>query len=220
MQVNGYSESSPTFGAYYSKKTIKSLKRIVPDLIRKEGFENTRYAIANLTKLGKRKDGLVVQLVNDGNIYDIEPAVRPTAKDSVFKYFIYPRTQSCTFFACRSKSPFLDFTKSLTSDEFLKASKTEIEGHTNYLKSQTFEDRVKARVEDTKDTLDDALDWLQDKFSIIDGATFPDGTRFRSTLVMFDDMKNAFRNFWKRIDEPYNHEVDFLRKEIDNLPTR
>ena len=71
MQVNNYSESSPTFGAYYSKKTIKSLKRIVPDLIRKEGFENTRYAIANLTKLGKRKDGLVVQLVNDGNIYDI-----------------------------------------------------------------------------------------------------------------------------------------------------
>ena len=220
MQVSGYTESSPTFGAYYSKKTIKSLKRIVPELIQKEGFENTRYAVANLTKLGKRKDGLVVQLVNDGDIYSIEAAVRPTAKDSAFKYFIYPTTQPCTFFACRSHSPFLDFTKSLTSDEFLKASKAEIEGHTNYLKSQTFEDKVRTRVDETKEALEDAADWIQDKFSIIDGATFPDGTRFRSTLVMFDDMKNAIRGFWGRITEPHNDEVAFLRKEIDKLPTK
>lgn len=220
MQVNGYSENSPTFGAYYSKKTIKSLKRIVPDLIRKEGFENTRFAIANLTKLGKRKDGLVVQLVNDGDIYGIEAAVRPTAKDSAFKYFIYPITQPCTFFACRSRSPFLDFTKSLLSDDFLKASKAEIEGHTKYLKSQTFEDKVRAKVEGTKESLEDAVDWLQDKFSIVDGATFPDGTRFRTTLVLFDDMKDAFHRFWKRANEPYNAEVAFLRKEIDSFPTK
>ena len=126
MQVNGYSENSPAFGMHYSKKTIKALKRMVPDLIRKEGFENTRLAVANLTKLGKREDGLVVQLVNDGSLYSIEAAVRPAAKDSAFKYFIYPSTQSCNFFACRSHSPFLDFTKSLESDKFVNASKAEI----------------------------------------------------------------------------------------------
>jgi hypothetical protein len=191
----------------------------VPDLIREEGFENARIAVGNLTRLGKRKDGLVVQLVNDGSYGSIEPAVRPAAKDSAFKYFIYPNTPSCTYFVSRSHSGFRDFTESLASDKFVNVSKAEIEHHTNYLKNQTFEDKVKARVVDTKEALEDAVDWLQDKFSIIDGTTFPDGTRFRTTLVMFDDMKNAFRNFWKRIDEPYSHEVDFLRKEIDNLPT-
>ena len=220
MQVNSYSENSPAFGMHYSKKTIKSLKRMVPDLIRKEGFENTRLAIANLTKLGKREDGLVVQVVNEGDIYSIEAAVRSAAKDSAFKYFIYPSTQSCSFFACRSHSPFLDFTKSLESDKFVNASKAEIEYHTNYLKKQTFEDKVKARVEDTKEALEDAVDWLQDKFSIIDGVTLSDGTRIRPTLVMFDDMKNAFRSFWKRANEPYNLDVDFLRREIDSLPTK
>ena len=220
MQVNGYSESSPTFGMHYSKKTIKALKRMVPELIRKEGFENTRLAVANLTKLGKREDGLVVQLVNDGNLYSIEAAVRPAAKDSAFKYFIYPSTPSCTFFACRSHSAFLDFTKSLDTDKFVNVSKSEIEHHTNYLKNQTFEDVVRERVADTKEALEDAVDWLQDKLSIIDGATLSDGTRIRPTLVMFDDMRNAFRSFRKRVNEPYNHEVDFLRKEIDNLPTK
>ena len=220
MQVNGYTENSPAFGMHYSKKTIKALKRMVPDLIREEGFENTRLAIGNLTKLGKREDGLVVQLVNDGSLYSIEAAVRPAAKDSAFKYFIYPSTPSCTFFACRSHSPFLDFTKSLESDKFVNASKAEIEHHTNYLKNQTFEDIVKERVSDTKEALEDAVDWLQDKFSIIDGTTFPDGTRFRTTLVMFDDMRNAFRSFWKRANEPYSHDVDFLRREIDSLPTK
>ena len=33
MQVNGYSENSTAFGMHYSKKTIKALKRMVPDLI-------------------------------------------------------------------------------------------------------------------------------------------------------------------------------------------
>jgi hypothetical protein len=220
MQVNGYSENSPSFGMHYSKKTIKALKRIVPELIKNEGFENTRLAIGNLTKLGKRKDGLITQLVNDGPYWSIEPAVRPAAKDSAFKYFIYPSTPSCCFFVNHSHSGFLDFTKSLASDDFVKAANKEIDGHTKYLKSQTFEDRVRARVEGTKEALEDAVDWLQDKFSIIDGTTFPDGTRFRTTLVMFDDMKNAFRSFWKRANEPYNHEVAFLRKEIDNLPTK
>ena len=219
MQVNGYTENSPAFGMHYSKKTIKALKRIVPDLIREEGFENTRIAVGNLTRLGKRKDGLVTQLVNDGPYWSIEAAVRPAAKDSAFKYFIYPSTPSCSFFVSRSHTGFLDFTRSLASDDFVKASNEQIEKHSKHLKSQTFEDKVKTRVVDTKEALEDAVDWLQDKFSIIDGTTFPDGTRFRTTLVMFDDMKNAFRNFWKRIDEPYSHEVDFLRKEIDNLPT-
>lgn len=220
MQVNGYSENSPAFGMHYSKKTIKALKRMVPDLIRKEGFENTRIAIGNLTRLGKREDGLVVQLVNDGSLYSIEAAVRPAAKDSAFKYFIYPSTQSCNFFACRSHSPFLDFTKSLASDKFVNASKAEIEHHTNYLKNQTFEDKVRERVTDTKEALEDAVDWLQDKFSIIDGTTFPDGTRFRTTLVLFDDMKQAIKGFFKNMEEPYSHEVDFLRREIDSLPTK
>lgn len=219
MQVNGYTENSPAFGMHYSKKTIKSLKRIVPDLIREEGFENARIAVGNLTRLGKRKDGLVVQLVNDGPYWSMEAAVRPAAKDSAFKYFIYPSTPSCTYFVSRSHSGFRDFTESLGKDKFVNVSKAEIERHTNIIKSQTFEDRVKARVVDTKEALEDAVDWIQDKLSIIDGTTTPDGKKIRSTLVMFDDMKNAFRNFWKRIDEPYSHEVDFLRKEIDNLPT-
>lgn len=218
MQVNGYTDNSPAFGMHYSKKTITSLKRIVPELIKNEGFENARMAVANLTRLGKRQDGLITELVSDGHPYSIEVGVKPL-KNGAFSHFVYPNTPSCTHFLSTNHSPFRAFTESLATDKFVNVSHTEIDYHTNRIKNQTLEDKVKQRVWQTKEALIDAGEWIQDKFSVIDGATLPNGKKVRSTLVIIDDMKNAFHGFWNRVNEPYNHDVDFLRREIDKLPT-
>ena len=56
-----YSQNSPSFGAVYSKSSVKLLKRFIPEIINEEGFEFAQKAINNLAQTGKRKDNLILK---------------------------------------------------------------------------------------------------------------------------------------------------------------
>lgn len=58
---NYYSQNSPSFGAVYSKSSVKLLKRFIPEIINEEGFEFAQKALNNLAQTGKRKDNLILK---------------------------------------------------------------------------------------------------------------------------------------------------------------
>ena len=48
---NYYSQNSPSFGAVYTKSSVKLLKRFIPDIINEDGFEFAQKAINNLAQV-------------------------------------------------------------------------------------------------------------------------------------------------------------------------
>lgn len=58
---NSYSQNSPSFGAVYSKSSVKLLKSFIPEIINEEGFEFAQKALNNLAQTGKRKDNLILK---------------------------------------------------------------------------------------------------------------------------------------------------------------
>ena len=58
---NSYSQNSPSFGAVYTKSSVKLLKSFIPDMIMEDGFEFAQKAINNLAQVGKRKDNLILK---------------------------------------------------------------------------------------------------------------------------------------------------------------
>ena len=58
---NYYSQNPPSFGAVYSKSSVKLLKKFIPEIINEEGFEFAQKALNNLAQTGKRKDNLILK---------------------------------------------------------------------------------------------------------------------------------------------------------------
>lgn len=224
MQINSIQQNqnnnAQSFGMLYSNKTIKSLKKIVPELIKEEGFENTKSAITILKKLGLRKDNIMVQLIAEDGFYEtIEPAVN-RVKNKKFNGFIYGLEPHFHVGIGSSKTPFLDFVKTLETKEFVDAAHSSIDKHVNYIKKQTFKDKISQKTREAKELLEDGLDWLGDKLSLIDNPPRLDGRKRLPTLVAWDDFKEWLYSLSENRITSKDKNVAILRKEIDTLPTK
>ena len=213
-------KNTPSFGMIYSKNTIKSLKYIVPELIRKEGMESARLAVANLKKLGQRKDNILINLVPDGHYCSIEPGVN-WVKNKQFEGFVHcVNTPRCIEFASCSKTPFLDFTKSLTSKKFVDAAHSRINEYANFIKNETFKEKIVRKSKETKELFFDAVDWMNEQLSVVDGCVLPNGKETKSSLMGWENLKTFCKKTFAKKERFISNEVAFLRKEIDTLPTK
>ena len=224
MQINSIQQNqnnnTQSFGMLYSNKTIKSLKKIVPELINEEGFENTKSAITILKKLGLRKDNIMVQLIAEDGFYEtIEPAVN-RVRNKKFNGFIYGIEPPFRVGIGSSKTPFLDFVKTLETKEFIKAAHSNIDEHITHLKNQTFKDKLWQKTKETREFFEDGLDWLGHKLSLIDNPPRLDGRKRLPTLVAWDDFKEWLYCLSENRIVAKNKHVALLRKEIDTLPTK
>ena len=217
---NNRNNNSPNFGMLYSSNTIKSLKRVVPDIVKQEGFESARLAIANLKTLGHRKDNIVLHIDSEdlmGIRYIEEPAVNKV-KNKTFSGFIYCYLDSPT--CINSETPFFDFTKTLMTDNFVKLSHSRINKYENFLRSESFKDKLVRKTSKIKENFEDGIDFLLDKLSFIDNPPRLDGKKTMPTLVAWDDLKRYINSIYDNAKASKNKEIAFLRKEIDTLPTK
>ena len=83
----------------------------------------------------------MVQLIAEDGFYEtIEPAVN-RVKNKKFNGFIYGLEPHFHVGIGSSKTPFLDFVKTLETKEFVDAAHSSIDKHVNYIKKQTYSDR-------------------------------------------------------------------------------
>ena len=215
---NNNVQKSPNFGMIYTPKTVKTLKKLVPELIEKEGFESARLAVGNLTRLGYRRDNLLLHLEHEGgHCYSLSTGVN-RVKNKEFKGVVYcVDSPSCTEVASRSQTGFYDFTKTLLKDDFVKSAHARIDEYSEVVKKMTFKDKVAQKVETVKEAFVDAKEWVQEQFSLVDELS-SDGKKTKTSLVGWENLKEATKNFFK--DEVEHREITFLRKELDELPTK
>ena len=208
---------SPNFGMLYSKKTVRSLKKAVPELIESEGVESVKQAVANLKMLGQRKDNIVAELVNEDHCYGIEIAVNHV-KDKKTNGFIYcVGHPSCLEIASRSKTGFKDFTESLMTDDFVNAANTSIDKYNASIANETILDKVARKKDAIVESLCDAGDWLKDQFALED--VCQDG-KIKTSIVGWENIKDAVKDAFGGIKKSSQGDVVALRKEIDSLPTK
>ena len=83
---NYYSQNSPSFGAVYSKSSVKLLKSFIPEIINEEGFEFAQKALNNLAQTGKRKDNLILKFndIDQPGIGNLE-VLPENYKKSIYK---------------------------------------------------------------------------------------------------------------------------------------
>ena len=213
---NNRVQKSPNFGMIYTPKTVKTLKKLVPELIEKEGFESARLAVGTLKRLGFRKDNLVLHLEHEGgHPYSLSTGVN-RVKNKDFKGVVYcVDSPSCIEVASRSKTGFQDFAKTLESDNFVKSAHARIDEYSEVAKKMTLKDKVVQKVESVKEAFADAKDWVNEQFSLVD---IVDGKKTKTSLVGWENLKEATKNVFK--EEFVSHETSFLRRKLDELPTK
>lgn len=214
---NSRTSNSPNFGMIYTPKTVKTLKKLVPEFIKKEGFESARLAVGTLKRLGFRKDNLVLHLEHEGgHPYFLSTGVN-RVKNKDFKGVIYcVDSPSCIEVASRSKTGFQDYTRTLESDNFVKSAHARIDEYSDVVKKMTFKDKVAQKVETVKDALVDAKEWVQEQLSLED---IVDGKKTKTSLVGWENLKQSVKSAFK--EPPFEtHEESFLRRELDSLPTK
>lgn len=219
---NNRNNNLPSFGMLYSPNTIKTLKKYIPDIINKEGFENTKIAIATLKKLGQRKDNIIINLSNDffkGPWTLIETGVN-RVKNRTFSNFIYNiHSPNNAGDALRSKS-FKDFTKSFDTDEFVEAAHARINEYSDSIKNETFKEKVTRKTWETKEFFKDIGERIIDELSLVEGCTLPNGKKEKTTILAWEDLKDSVQDMIKSKKDSKNSDIALLRKEIDTLPTK
>lgn len=210
--------NSPNFGMLYSPKTVRTLKKIVPELVKEEGVESTKLAIATLKKLGQRKDNIKLHLEHDGgHCYSLSTGVNKVKDRDFDGYIYYIDHPSCLEVASRSRTGFQDYVKTLDTDKFVNAAHSGIDEYANKVKGETFKEKVANKALQAKEAIVDGFEWLIDEFSLVD---YQDGEKTKTTIVAWSDLKDCISGMFNSAKASKDNDITLLRKEIDGLPTR
>lgn len=211
---NYYSQNSPSFGAVYTKSSVKLLKRFIPDIINEDGFEFAQKAINNLAQAGKRKDNLILKFkdVDQLGIGRLEVhAKKLSDKVNSFSKIDIP----VDTLGLKDSQEFESLTAFVNSDSFVSKANSALVENEKLSQSQKVRNFVSEKLNDISQKIQDKAEAISESVSTIDGNSPISKWAFLSKIKdLFPKGKNQYQYTDKQKEE-----AKILAEMIDNLPT-
>lgn len=207
---NYYSQNSPSFGAVYSKSSVKLLKRFIPEIINEEGFEFAQKALNNLAQTGKRKDNLILKFkdVDQLGIGRLEVhAKKLSDKVNSFSKIDIP----VDTLGLKDSQEFESLTAFVNSDSFVSKANSALVENEKLSQSQKVRNFVSEKLNDLSQKIQDKAEAISDSISTIDES----GSKRRWGVL--SDLKDLFTK--PTYNDKQKEEAKILAGMIDNLPT-
>ena len=209
---NYYSQNSPSFGAVYTKSSVKLLKRFIPEIINEDGFEFAQKAINNLAQTGKRKDNLILKFkdvdqlgigrleVHAKNIFD---------KVNSFSKIDIP----VDTLGVKDSQGFESLTAFVNSDNFILKANSAIVENDRLSQPQKVKNFVSEKFQDLSQEIQDKAEAISESIYTIDG------TKPKSKWAFLANIKDLFTKNQYQYTDKQKEEAKILAGMIDNLPT-
>lgn len=173
--IQGQQTSKPTFGVHYTKKTVKRLKELTPEILRwtknEEDYKMVKSGIEHLINAGKKIDDYCVEL-NDDYIQGYNfLEIRTKKTTGKCKDFLYPAyNDGRQLFYESGISSFYKKCKFIDSEEFAPQTEEEINKWVKHRTSQgkwkNLKDDAECFWEDVSEKFEDAWDCFLDFFAV------------------------------------------------------
>ena len=209
---NYYSQNSPSFGAVYSKSSVKLLKRFIPEIINEEGFEFAQKALNNLAQTGKRKDNLILKFkdVDQLGIGRLEVhAKKLSNKVNSFSKIDIP----VSTLGLKDSQEFESLTAFVNSDSFVSKANSALVENEKLSQSQKVRNFVSERLNDLSQKIQDKTEAISESVYTIDG------TKPKSKWAFLANIKDLFTKNQYQYTDKQKEEAKILAGMIDNLPT-
>lgn len=211
---NSYSQNSPSFGAVYTKSSVKLLKRFIPDIINEDGFEFAQKAINNLAQAGKRKDNLILKFkdIDQLGIGRLEVhAKKISDKVNSFSKIDIP----VDTLGLKDSQEFEFLTAIVNSDSFVPKANSALVENEKLSQPQKVRNFVSEKLNDISQKIQDKAESISESVSTIDGNSPISKWAFLSKIKdLFTKGKNQYQYTDKQKEE-----AKILAGMIDNLPT-
>lgn len=211
---NYYSQNSPSFGAVYSKSSVKLLKRFIPEIINEDGFEFAQKAINNLAQAGKRKDNLILKFkdIDQLGIGRIEVHAKHLSDNiNSFSKIDIPVES----IGKKDSQEFESLTAIVNSDSFVPKANSALVENEKLSQPQKVRNFVSEKLNDLSQKIQDKAESISESVSTIDGNSPISKWAFLSKIKdLFPKGKNQYQYTDKQKEE-----AKILAGMIDNLPT-
>ena len=209
---NYYSQNSPSFGAVYSKSSVKLLKKFIPEIINEEGFEFAQKALNNLAQTGKRKDNLILKFkdVDQLGIGRLEVhAKKLSNKVNSFSKIDIP----VSTLGLKDSQEFESLTAIVNSDSFVSKANSALVENEKLSQSQKVRNFVSERLNDISQKIQDKTEAISESVYTIDG------TKPKSKWAFLANIKDLFTKNQYQYTDKQKEEAKILAGMIENLPT-
>ena len=209
---NYYSQNSPSFGAVYSKSSVKLLKRFIPEIINEEGFEFAQKALNNLAQTGKRKDNLILKFkdVDQLGIGRLEVhAKKLSDKVNSFSKIDIP----VDTLGIKDSQEFESLTAFVNSDSFVSKANSALVENEKLSHPQKVRNFVREKFQDLSQEIQDKAEAISESVYTIDG------TKPKSKWAFLANIKDLFTKNQYQYTDKQKEEAKILAGMIDNLPT-
>ncbi len=209
---NYYSQNSPSFGAVYSKSSVKLLKRFIPEIINEEGFEFAQKALNNLAQTGKRKDNLILKFkdVDQLGIGRLEVHAKHLSDNiNSFSKIDIPVES----IGKKDSQEFEFLTAIVNSDSFVPKANSALVENEKLSQSQKVRNFVSERLNDISQKIQDKTEAISESVYTIDG------TKPKSKWAFLANIKDLFTKNQYQYTDKQKEEAKILAGMIDNLPT-
>ena len=209
---NYYSQNSPSFGAVYSKSSVKLLKRFIPEIINEEGFEFAQKALNNLAQTGKRKDNLILKFkdVDQLGIGRLEVhAKKISDKVNSFSKIDIP----VDTLGLKDSQEFESLTAFVNSDSFVSKANSTLVENEKLSHPQKIRNFVSEKLHHLSQKIQDKAEAISESVYTIDG------TKPKSKWAFLANIKDLFTKNQYQYTDKQKEEAKILAGMIDNLPT-
>lgn len=209
---NYYSQNSPSFGAVYSKSSVKLLKRFIPEIINEEGFEFAQKALNNLAQTGKRKDNLILKFkdVDQLGIGRLEVhAKKLSDKVNSFSKIDIP----IDTLGLKDSQEFESLTAFVNSDSFVSKANSALVENEKLSHPQKVRNFVSEKLHDLSQKIQDKTEAISESVYTIDG------TKPKSKWAFLANIKDLFTKNQYQYTDKQKEEAKILAGMIENLPT-
>lgn len=210
---NYYSQNSPSFGAVYSKSSVKLLKRFIPEIINEEGFEFAQKALNNLAQTGKRKDNLILKFkdVDQLGIGRLEVhAKKLSDKVNSFSKIDIP----VDTLGIKDSQEFESLTAFVNSDSFVSKANSALVENEKLSHPQKVRNFVREKFQDLSQKIQDKTEAISESVYTIDG------TKPKSKWAFLANIKDLFTKNQYQYTDKQKEEAKILAGMIDNLPLK
>lgn len=175
MQISPIQQNNtdPSFGVHYSKKTVRTLKKVTPEILRwtknKEDYNLVKSAIKHLINAGKKIDDFCVELTESCPCFFEIRARKTTGK---CKDFLYPPYKDGSGFGFSGSyiTRFYKQCKFIDSEEFAPQTEKEINEWYAHRTSQSrwknFKDDADWFWYDFTEILEYPVEFIKDLFAV------------------------------------------------------
>ncbi len=209
---NYYSQNSPSFGAVYTKSSVKLLKRFIPEIINEEGFEFAQKALNNLAQTGKRKDNLILKFkdVDQLGIGRLEVhAKKLSDKVNSFSKIDIP----VDTLGLKDSQEFESLTAFVNSDSFVSKANSTLVENEKLSHPQKIRNFVSEKLHHLSQKIQDKAEAISESVYTIDG------TKPKSKWAFLANIKDLFTKNQYQYTDKQKEEAKILAGMIDNLPT-